>query len=468
MPESEFFGMTEQFDAPGWGFVAGLQPNINSTDYYTDEDYLYNNWNWITENQLLNQQVQQNYGQEYSASIDIEPYNDFKIDLDVNRSYTTFHTEDFRRNNINIDLENAIQEDYEHLNARDIGSINMSYITLNTLNTDLVTLFRAFEDNRAVVSQRLNAAAGVHADTLQANQGYAAGYGRVQQAVLVPTFLATYTGQDVNLINVDQFDPTKNLVDLIPLPNWTIRYNGLTKMKPFSDLFSRFSVSHGYKSTITVNQFESDLLFNQDQPELLKESTLDYYTRFEVPDVVISESFSPLIGINVETKTGLSTKLEYKKSRNVQMNFLDGALNETRREDFTFGFGYRISDFKMPFMKDNSRKKKDDKPAASNNNRGGRGGNRGGGLNEVGDLSVSLDMSIAEDITYRLVLDQEVVEPTRGARRVSISPKVEYQYSDALSFRLFFDYTRNEPKVGSFPTTSARGGIGIIFSLIGN
>ncbi|CAL6314995.1 unnamed protein product [Bathycoccus prasinos] len=407
MPESEFFGMTEQFDAPGWGFVAGLQPNINSTDYYTDEDYLYNNWNWITENQLLNQQVQQNYGQEYSASIDIEPYNDFKIDLDVNRSYTTFHTEDFRRNNINIDLENAIQEDYEHLNARDIGSINMSYITLNTLNTDLVTLFRAFEDNRAIVSQRLNAAAGVHADTLQANQGYAAGYGRVQQAVLVPTFLATYTGQDVNLINVDQFDPTKNLVDLIPLPNWTIRYNGLTKMKPFSDLFSRFSVSHGYKSTITVNQFESDLLFNQDQPELLKESTLDYYTRFEVPDVVISESFSPLIGINVETKTGLSTKLEYKKSRNVQMNFLDGALNETRREDFTFGFGYRISDFKMPFMKDNSRKKKDDKPAASNNNRGGRGGNRGGGLNEVGDLSVSLDMSIAEDITYRLVLDQE-------------------------------------------------------------
>lgn len=470
MPQSEYFGMNEAFTAPGWAFVAGLQPNINSQDYYTENDYLYNNWTWISENQLLNQQVQQNYGQEYSASIDIEPYNDFKIDVDLNRSYTTFHTEDFRRNNITIDVENAIQQDYEHLNARDIGSINMSYITLNTLNRDLVSLFREFEDNRVIVSQRINGDGGLHADTLQAGSGYAAGYGRVQQAVLVPAFLATYTGQDVNLINVDQFDPTKNLVDLIPLPNWTIRYNGLNKIKPFNELFSRFSISHGYKSTITVNQFESDLLFNQDQPELLKESTLDYYTRFEVPDVVISESFSPLIGINVETKTGLSTKLEYKKSRNVQMNFLDGALNETRREDFTFGFGYRLSDFKMPFLKDNSRSKKDDKPSASsNNNRGGRGGgNRGGGLNEVGDLSISLDMSIADDITYRLVLDQEVVEPTRGARRVSLSPKVEYQYSEALSFRLFFDYTRNEPKVGSFPTTSARGGIGIIFSLIGN
>ena len=124
----------------------------------------------------------------------------------------------------------------------------------------------------------------------------------------------------------------------------------------------------------------------------------------------------------------------------------------------------------MPFLKDNNRSKKtDDKPASTGGgrNRGGRGGSSSG-LNEPGDLNITLDMSIAEDETYRLVLDQNVVEPTRGARRVSLSPKIEYQYSDALNFRLFFDYTRNEPKVGSFPSTDARGGIGIIFSLVGN
>ena len=470
MPQSEYFGMSETFDSPGWGFVAGLQPNINQADYYTEKDYLYTNWRWISENQLLNQQVQQNYGQEYSASVDIEPYNDFKIDIDLNRSYSLFHTEDFRRNNILIDLENAIQEDYEHLNMRDIGSITLSYITINTMNRDLVSLFKEFEDNRVIVSQRLYGSAGLHDDDQQAAAGYAEGYGRVQQAVLVPTFLSTYTGDDINTIPLDRFDPTKNLVDLFPLPNWTLRYNGLSKLKPFSDLFSRFSVSHGYKSTITVNQFESDFYFNADQPLTKKETTLDYYTQFEVPDIVITEAFSPLLGVNIETKTGLSTKVEYKKARNIQMNFLDGALNETRREDFTFGFGYRISNFKMPFLKDNNRSKKtDDKPASTGGgrNRGGRGGSSSG-LNEPGDLNITLDMSIAEDETYRLVLDQNVVEPTRGARRVSLSPKIEYQYSDALNFRLFFDYTRNEPKVGSFPSTDARGGIGIIFSLVGN
>ena len=465
MPQSEYFGLTETLSSPGWGFVAGIQPNINFEDYYTEKDWLYNNWDWISENQLLNQQVQQTYGQEYSASVDIEPFNDFKVDVDLTRSYTSFHTEDFRRNNINIDVETAIQEDYEHLNARDIGSISFSYVTLNTFNESLISLFNRFESNRIILSQRLDTTGEPHLDTLQAVNGFAAGYGRAHQAVLVPAFLATYTGQDINEVSLDGVDPTKNLVSTFPLPNWTVRYNGLSKLKPFKEIFSRFSISHGYKSTITVNQFESDLLYNPDQPSSLKENTLDYFTRFEVPDVVISEAFSPLFGINVETKTGVSTKLEYKKSRQIQMNFLDGALNETRREDLTFGFGYRISDFNMPFLKE--KKKKDSDGDSKPNSRGG-GGRRGGrsGVSEVGDLNIAIDLSIADDVTYRLVLDQPGVrEPTRGARRIVINPKIEYQYSDALNFRLFFDFTKNLPKVGSFPTTTARGGIGIIFTL---
>ena len=74
---------------------------------------------------------------------------------------------------------------------------------------------------------------------------YPAGYGANQQTVLLTSFLATYLGKDPSKMG---FSPFLSM----PLPNWSINYNGLSKIDFFKRWFSNISISHKYMSTYTI------------------------------------------------------------------------------------------------------------------------------------------------------------------------------------------------------------------------
>lgn len=82
------------------------------------------------------------------------------------------------------------------------------------------------------------------------------------------------------------------------------------------------------------------------------------------------------------------------------------------------------------------------------------------------DLDINFNFRLTDDVTYNHLLDQGVIEPTRGTYLLSISPSAEYRLNQRLSLRLFFDYRRTEPKTSAgFPRTDASGGIVVRFSL---
>ncbi len=55
------------------------------------------------------------------------------------------------------------------------------------------------------------------------NPDYNFGYGGDHIEVVLPAFLAAYTNKSVDNVNLDIFKT-------IPLPNWQINYNGLSKI----------------------------------------------------------------------------------------------------------------------------------------------------------------------------------------------------------------------------------------------
>jgi cell surface protein SprA len=469
MPETEYLGLTDRFSSPGWDFVAGLQPNIRMEDYYTEDDWLYNNWQWISGDQLLNQQVTQNYSQNIDVRVTLEPFQDFLIDLEATRSTTLNHSEFFRRDTIfDPTGSDRFQEEFRHLIPRDVGSFTMSYFALNTLFSDmsLTEMFNAYEDTRLSVSEELCPDCPVHADPFQGDTlGYRFGYGRVQQNVLIPAFIAAYSGRTLEEVGASDNYLKNVLLNELPRVNWNVTYNGLSKLKIFKDVFTNFNIKHGYKSTLTVNSFETELLFSPDQPRRLNPETGDFYSRFEVPAVVITEALSPLIGVDMRMKNGVAFRMDFKRSRNLQMSFVDNGLNETRTDEYVVGFSYRLRNFQLPFMK----KKK---PRGDNDlslNSGGRRNLGGGGPNgprNNGDLDITFDFAWRDDVTYRHLLDQDVLEPTRGTRAITISPAAEYQLNKQLSLRFFFDYRRTEPKISqSFPITNTQAGVTVRFAL---
>lgn len=460
LPNTDILGLND-FDSPGWGFVAGLQPNIDINDYYGPNDWLYNNWQWITGDQLLNAPVTQGYQQQLDAKLTLEPFSDFRIDVEANRTKRTNHSEFFRRNKILGDPDERFQQEYEHLIPSDFGSFTVTYSALSTLfDDDLIGLFHTFEDNRIVIARRIGS--GIHDNDEDASLGYPKGYGRYQQNVLVPAFLAAYTGQDPNSMKVSTDYIGDVLIKTLPRPNWRLTYNGLSKLPFFSDIFTSFTLSHGYKGNLTVNSFKSNLQYDFQNPTKQDQTKLDFFTRFEVPNIQIQENFAPLVGVDMRLKNDMTFRVEYNKRRTLNMGFVDNRLHETRGSDLTIGFGYKLKEVQFGFL---TPKKRPRRPAPGQQQAPQRPG-ASRGQNQAGDLDITFDFSLRDDITSIYELDTDLVEPSRGNRTLSILPQATYQINKQLSVRLFFDYRRNVPKTSQgYPTTNIRSGITVRFSL---
>ncbi len=424
MPQTHILGMNDNFAAPGWDFVAGIQPQLSYLDEMAGNG-------WITRSVYLNQKVNQNYSQTIDATVKLEPFKNFKIDLTANRNYTRNHTEDFK-------IFEPGGTEYDHKAQIDGGSLTFTYFTLNTLFDDILDNFDQFEANRTIISSRV----GIDEEDHQLEGAeFRDGYGRYQQDVLIPAFLAAYSGQDASTYELDVFD-------VIPLPNWKLSYNGLGKLPGLNKVFQSVNLTHSYKSTLSVNNYTTDLRYSSaidDGLDPLNDLTLNYYSEFEIPNINITEAFSPLIGVDVRMKNDLSVRFDWKKSRNLAMSFVDYRLAETKTSDFTVGFGYKVKGFKLPFKVGKGKKK----------------------TNKLeNDLNFKFDFSYRDDVTINHLLDQNISEPTRGAKTIRISPSIDYAVNKRLNLRLFFERSQTIPATSaSFPITNTRAGVTVRFNL---
>ncbi|MEM9887637.1 MAG: cell surface protein SprA, partial [Bacteroidota bacterium] len=333
---------------------------------------------------------------------------------------------------------------------------------------DIEELVDLYSNNRLVASQILGE--GVHAEPGQAAEGYTAGYGNLQQDVLTSAFIAAYRGEAINSVGVQNDFVRQDIFDQLPIPNWRLTYNGLSKVPAFQEIFQSVNIQHGYQSELTINSFKTNLLF---EPGALNNDG-SFYSRLEIPEIAIQESFAPLIGIDIRTQNDISLRAAINRSRTLAMSFVNSQLAETQSQDYQFGFGWLMSDVNIGFLRNivnNNPKKK--KKADSDrdplnfpgNNRGGNRGGGGGGAN-VGDLDININFSLRDDVTYNHLLDQGFSEPTRGTKQISFSPAAEYQMHEKLALRIFFDYTKTIPRLStSFPTSNAAGGIVVRFTL---
>ncbi|MEO0341563.1 MAG: cell surface protein SprA, partial [Bacteroidota bacterium] len=431
LPVNQLFGQNQDFGAPGYDFVFGYQPRIRKleeSEYYTDADWLHNaaQNGWMSGSVFVNQEVIQRFTQDYEGRVTLEPFNEFRVELDLSRSFTEDHSEFFKDT-----LGNT--GEWVHAIPKQIGQLNMTYSALPTLFQDdrdeIVGLFERFEANRLEISQRIGNGA-LHGDSLLAAQGFNEGYGRVQQDVLIPAFLAAYRDEDVNSVKL-------NVFDLLPSVNWNLTYNGLSRVPLFAEIFRNFSLRHGYKSNLTVSRFNTglDYLRTVNTNGALNELNQNFYPRLEIPEIIIQEGFQPMIAVDATLENGMSFNIDYSKTRTLAMSFINNNLSESQSTSIVIGFGYLIRDLDIPFLTGSKKKKSNNRTAPAPTPGGGGGRGRGQAQNQ--DLDISFDFSLKDDVTFNHVLDQDIVEPTRGNYSLSISPAIESQLNQRLSLRLF-------------------------------
>jgi cell surface protein SprA len=263
--------------------------------------------------------------------------------------------------------------------------------------------------------------------------------------VLIPAFLAAYRGLTPEDLRNNRDKIRLNIFETVPVPNWRITYNGLSKIKALQKVFTSFNLTHGYTSTLTVNSYRTDMDFNGNYflyANVTDTVSGNFLTLYDIPAVVMSEQLSPLIGIDATLVNDITMKFDYKRSRTLSMNFVDYQLSENNSTSFTIGLGYRMTGFQLPFKW------------------------RGQTLRLENDLTFKFDMNWRDDLVTNYRLDQDLAEPTGGTRAITVNPTIDYVVNNRLNVQLFFNRTRNVPKISnSFPVTNTDAGIKVRFTL---
>lgn len=441
MDGTQFLGQNWKTMEPGMDYVFGRQPDSNWLNHKAARGL-------ISRDSSFNLLFRQNFDQKFRVAVQLEPLKDFKIDLNIDKSFSKEYTELFK------DTTNSYLPQ-QHLNPYASGGFSVSYIAFSSLfekrnPNELTNTFRQFEVNRAIVSERV-AMRNPYWTGLHTNDGLASGYGKYSQSVLIPSFLAAYTKTSPYTIALtkESNGNVKNnpFSGYLPKPNWRLTYTGLSKVPFLSDIFTSITLTHAYSGTLSMNGFSSALNFedplHRGTPGFIDSVSGNFIPFFLVPNITMQEQFSPLIGINLTTRKLLTLKFEYKRSRQLSFSLVDYQLSETNSTEWTIGAGWKkkglILPFELPFMN---------------------------GKKLQNDITFKLDLSFRDDLTSNSTLDQSNSFPTGGQKMVIIQPSIDYVMNNRINVKLFFDQRRSTPYVStSPPTIITRTGIQVRISL---
>lgn len=472
MPNAELLGLNSGFGAPGWQFAAGLQPTLKDPiepadrpNWLKEEDHK----TWFNPSGSFNSEISQRRTQNIDLRIALEPFKDFDIDIDFKKTYTIDQTQVLTNKGGDLNDPSFVQQA-----LYDVGSFDLTNLGFATLFDNRDSLYSAFQGARKDVSLALATADFNNPDNLEAATAldihsedfddFKKGYGPNNYDVSVPAFLNTYLGTD----NINSYTDLTNEVSALsylPSPNWTVKYDGLSKIKMFKDVLSSFTLNHAYKGSMRVNRFNTTLEYRAGQNSISPVND-NYYSRIQIPVVEISDQFSPLIGLSLKTKSEMSFEAEWRKSRSLGLSLED--LREQTSSEIRVGFGYTIKNFGgSKKKKKGKRRKKDQKTAKKDDKKtGGLGktGRNGGVKNNRGKtLTMNLDFSITDTKDYIYEVSQGIdPRANSGQRSTQFSPSVDYDINENLTMRFFYDYNFTRSAVtsaGSNKRLNMRGGV---------
>ncbi|MGG5486817.1 cell surface protein SprA [Gaetbulibacter sp. PBL-D1] len=420
------------------GFVGTLKPTFGYTfgSQRDIRDVVARN-GWLTVFPEFNQQYMATTNKILDLAANMEPINDLKIDFTGSRTYSESMTENFRVE----DLDNDGELDYNSLIQNSYGNFNISTALIKTAfsksDENQSEAFDNFRENRLVIANRLARNFYGNSTYDVDDEGYPLGFGKNSQAVLLPAFLSAYQGTNPDNIKLGAFRD-------VPIPNWQLKYTGFMKFNWFKKRFKRFSVTHGYRSSYTINQFRTNLDYqaadptmdyaNQD-PNVLDQSG-NFKNRTVFSNINLEEQFSPLVRVDFEMKNSIKILAEIKKDRVLSLSFDNNLLTEIQGKEYIIGLGYRIKDVRIR--------------------------SKLAGPKQIikSDLNMSADISIRDNKTIIRYLDLDNNQITSGQTILGFKYNADYAFSKNLTGIFYFDYTFSEYAISTaFPQTTIRSGI---------
>ena len=384
--------------SPGFLFVFGGQPDVQAMGA---------RGHWLTTDSLMNTAYQRTHNEVLNVRASIEPFKSFRIDVSANRNFTQNFSEYFH-----VDEAGNIS----HYTPQRNGSFSMTYCGLKTFFADYNQLFENFKDVRLQLAERL-AKSDPRYNGQVLESGFPDGYNDVSQEVLMTSFFAAYMGK-----NPETMDVSTPFLK-IPLPNWRLNYNGFSKIKGVDKVFQSLSLIHNYTCTYQVGSYATNISYVEAGDA--RNALGNFIPQYELNQIALSEQFGPLVGFDMTLKNSMLLKVEYKQSRNVALSFANNQITETSANELAVSAGYRFKDLKLGLVFSGVKRQ------------------------FVSDLNLTAGVGIKNNQTMlRKLMDSEPSDQvTSGMLTATINVAAEYQFSQMVGLKLYYDHTINRPKL---------------------
>jgi len=434
--------------SPGLDYVIGMPVNIRQRSAENG---------WMVDNSSQPNRARSTLTRTLNARAQVEPVKDMRITLTAQQNYGNMESSTFR-------YSDGLGADSSLTNGP--GYYEFSPMNSETFSTSWLAWSTAFETSESpdydsdayqqFLSNRLDISNAFGDRQLGLDPSYSKdfisdpdssrygynGFSVLQSEVLFKSFLMAYgDGQIMDAGEV-------NLQSLLPIPNWRVNYTGLMRLKPIRKRFTAFNMTHGYTNTLTIAGVQTNMLRlqkMQDKPSqpFPIDANGDILANRQIGQMTMTEAFSPLIGVDVRTKTNASFKLEIGKNRQVAMSLANNQITESKAYDMTVGVGYIVRDLKFTLVDQEGQR-----------------------TNIQSNLELKLDVRVSDNQTVIRRIYENFNQPTAGQRRTTIKFTADYRLSRRLTAQYYFDQTISTFKTSmAFPTNQWQSGIAFRLNL---
>lgn len=453
-------------DAFGQTRGAGvLSPGLDFAFGLTGDSYINKarENNWLLQNDSVATPVTTNKTEDLQIRMTLEPIRNLKIDLNASRTQT---------------IAKSIQYMYAGNPTTQSGTFTMTTISLrsafegigNANNGFRSSSFIRFCNSLDGFRDRVEAlyAGSIYpAGTSLAGRPFNPANGTVNKYsadVMIPAFISTYTSMSGKSLSL--FPALSRL-----LPNWTLRYSGLSSLPWFRDVFKSVNINHSYKSIFAIGSYNTFSTFQEYMNGLgfITDATTGNPTpnsMYNISAVSINEAFSPLLGIDLTFNNNLTTKIEYRTTRVLSLSTTSIQINEAVSRDWVIGLAYKLNDFNLFGMGGSRRIKSKARNKQPQQNQTQSTSTRNSS-NPNHDLNLRLDISYRRQASISRDIASMTSAASSGNTAFKLSFMADYTLSKMLTMSFYYDHQTNTPLLSSnsYPTTTRDFGLSLKFSL---
>ena len=437
LPDCKFAGMDSYNGgtrAPGFKFIAG----------YQDPGFAMKaiNNGWITSDTTFNEPYAMTHSSSIQFRATLEMFKALKVEINAQR------TRDRGMSEYYVFDASGFDDVYNHVMT---GTYSTTYNAIRTAfkkpsktgNLDY-SVYNDFLKARYTISERqykarmsrVRATSSVNEAAGRDDGGYD-GYGINSQSVLIPAFMATYTGRSANNIFLNFIPKLKEIS-----PNWRVTFSGLGNIQALKDKVRNIELTHSYTSKYTMSTFQTNSSYSEDANGVsdARDNDDSYIPKYDATTVSLSEQLNPLINLSATLVNNMTVGFGINKSRTLTLSVTNAQVTENYSNDWSATVGYRFDNIKLFVKKDKE------------------------GFNNT--LNLNLALGRRDNYTILRRIEELSSELASGTKTTTIKISADYAVTRKFSMEFYYDQSLSDPYVSSsYPTNNINVGFTFTLSL---